>query len=645
MLRTLLTLLILAVCFSVLSAAPSPLQKVPVTKPLSLGPATQVVRTDAPSLDGVRKPPPRRLDDPIGGAFLGGTTYYDYQHNSTCGKMIGQDASGRIAINWMNGLTEDPLGSRYVYYNVWDPESWSFIYDTVGIRVDASTRAGFVTAAVKDDGFCFPAFHQILTEDGHSAAAIDYIVYIDAFTTVEIPYLGEMEIIFPHIAIDTSGHLHTVNTDYGSYRVYYADGEPIFDASGFGIDIEWSEFQLVDTSNFMGPDIAASRHSQRVAIAYLATKAGDLGGLNVYLQVSEDAGENWDDPINVTNFAPPDTDCFNHGGEIPVCNQDTLRPWVDVHVFFDEHDYIHLAWTTSAWFYWNNEGTPGGWTYEFASQIYHWCEDRHEFNIVADGFYGNNGQHEANAYNCQRPNLAVDPLTDYLYCSFQLYDTIQYSSAGYPAADAWVTVSTDNGRTWAVATNVSRTDGGAATPPPGSMSETEITVASRVTEGLLHMQYVIDHDPGANWNGEGSPTLNPVIYQRIPIDSIPISPVIDPCQALRVDSTGYPWDLCGGSSVDDIAAGPPSEFLLYQNYPNPFNPATMIQFDLNRPMTATLKVYNVVGQEVATLLNEEALSAGVHKVNFDASALPSGVYIYRLTSATHAAARKMILLK
>jgi hypothetical protein len=148
MLRTLLTLLTLAVCFSVLYGAPGPLQKVRVMEPVSLGPATEVVARQAPPMSSAYKPPPCRLDDPIGGAFLGGTTYYDYQHNSSCGKMIGEDASGRIAINWMNGLTGDPAGPRYVYYNVWDPESWGFLYDTVGVRVDASARAGFVTAVV-----------------------------------------------------------------------------------------------------------------------------------------------------------------------------------------------------------------------------------------------------------------------------------------------------------------------------------------------------------------------------------------------------------------------------------------------------------------------------------------------------------------
>ena len=73
MLRTFLTFLTLAVCFSLVFAAPGPLQKVPVAEPLRLGPTTEAITTDAPPVSGAYKPPPRRLDDPIGGVFLGGT--------------------------------------------------------------------------------------------------------------------------------------------------------------------------------------------------------------------------------------------------------------------------------------------------------------------------------------------------------------------------------------------------------------------------------------------------------------------------------------------------------------------------------------------------------------------------------------------
>ena len=75
----------------------------------------------------------------------------------------------------------------------------------------------------------------------------------------------------------------------------------------------------------------------------------------------------------------------------------------------------------------------------------------------------------------------------------------------------------------------------------------------------------------------------------------------------------------------------PDEFVLFQNYPNPFNPTTIIQYAINSRQFISLNVYDVLGNEIAILVNEEKPS-GTYEVEFDASNLPSGVYMYRLTS-------------
>ncbi len=87
-----------------------------------------------------------------------------------------------------------------------------------------------------------------------------------------------------------------------------------------------------------------------------------------------------------------------------------------------------------------------------------------------------------------------------------------------------------------------------------------------------------------------------------------------------------------------------SEYKLNQNFPNPFNPSTVISFNLPQSGNATLTVYNVLGQQVATLVNGQ-LNAGTHSVNFDASRLASGVYIYELRAGSFVQQKRMMLVK
>jgi hypothetical protein len=85
-------------------------------------------------------------------------------------------------------------------------------------------------------------------------------------------------------------------------------------------------------------------------------------------------------------------------------------------------------------------------------------------------------------------------------------------------------------------------------------------------------------------------------------------------------------------------------FELKQNYPNPFNPSTVISWQLTTGGHVALKVFDAVGKEVATLV-DETLGAGNHSVGFDASRLSSGVYFYRLSSLTFSETKAMMILK
>ncbi|MFH2141907.1 MAG: T9SS type A sorting domain-containing protein [Bacteroidota bacterium] len=88
----------------------------------------------------------------------------------------------------------------------------------------------------------------------------------------------------------------------------------------------------------------------------------------------------------------------------------------------------------------------------------------------------------------------------------------------------------------------------------------------------------------------------------------------------------------------------PTEFVLYQNYPNPFNPTTQLSYQIPKDGFVNLVVYNTLGQEVAKLVNQHQLS-GKYSVQFNASDLPSGIYLYKIASGSFSKVNKMLLLR
>jgi len=90
--------------------------------------------------------------------------------------------------------------------------------------------------------------------------------------------------------------------------------------------------------------------------------------------------------------------------------------------------------------------------------------------------------------------------------------------------------------------------------------------------------------------------------------------------------------------------GRPTQFKLYDAYPNPFNPSTTIRYALPEPAHVSLIIFNTVGEQVATLV-DDAKAEGYHEVQFDASGLASGVYLYRLTAGSFVETRKLVFVR
>ena len=128
------------------------------------------------------------------------------------------------------------------------------------------------------------------------------------------------------------------------------------------------------------------------------------------------------------------------------------------------------------------------------------------------------------------------------------------------------------------------------------------------------------------------------------------NPTIPPEAGINANAFGYRLkqvDFDGSYSFSEeirVSNLVPAEYSLEQNYPNPFNPLTEINFSLPQTTNVTLKVYDVMGSEVATLL-EDQMEAGKHSVIFNAANISSGVYYYTIVTEKFIQTKKMLLLK
>ncbi len=181
----------------------------------------------------------------------------------------------------------------------------------------------------------------------------------------------------------------------------------------------------------------------------------------------------------------------------------------------------------------------------------------------------------------------------------------------------------------------------------------------------LSKSYNTDRNESSNSNSKQSDTKVWESINFIEGHGNSNSPKFYECTDKTVNSGKYLYrlkqiDIDGGfeySETIEVNLEVPAKFLLSQNYPNPFNPATTIKYTiptpLNPPFTKggntrgvfiTLKVYDILGSEVTTLVNKQQ-SPGNYSVTFNASNLPSGIYFYKLTAGNFTQSRKMILLK
>ena len=206
--------------------------------------------------------------------------------------------------------------------------------------------------------------------------------------------------------------------------------------------------------------------------------------------------------------------------------------------------------------------------------------------------------------------------------SLTVTNTGIYAGTGY----GQIYLTTDQGKDW------SESDNGVG----ASIINALCSVGSNIFAGTNYGIFV-SRDDGLSWTAVDSGLTDtyvcslfangPYLYVGTFMDGVWRRPLTEILTSVKP----------GSNSV-------PASFMLFQNYPNPFNPTTMIGYDVPERSEVTLAVYDVLGRCVGELVNGEKLP-GHYEVTFDASRLPSGVYLYRLQAGSFSETKKLVLVK
>ena len=618
------------------------------------------------------------LDDIVGDTLIVATTYWDQQHNAQVGRMItyypGGDDDDPVAYVVFTKLSStDPNSSRHVAFARVLEDGEGGLEMEGGGQVEWGNRSGYTTLAMHStQNEPYPAFHHRTTTSGDfvNGVGVETIqVGPGFFDLYNQPGYGERPHVWPHAVFGSENYIHVISHDQRPektdpmeityYRwLYDPTSRELNAAMG---DLE-TELLITDDAMNISGDIVTSLDGQKVAIGLTMDRSQTIGEIigegtqwnnDLWVFESLDGGATWDldNPIEVTRHISPDEELFP---DTIAMKGDTLRPHSDCSLVYDGEGKLHAVFTEEKYDAIRDQGY-------YMSRVYHWMlgdDGQPIYTQIADRSEFTVGQPEQWGNLADRPCISYDTDTGRLWCIIRMIssapDTNDRSSTTDKAnGDIYVTASHPGqyfGLLWEKPVNITNTiyteDGGAAAGE--NRSEIDPSMALNCEGDYLHIFYEVDRDPGtgvAPTEAVGEVTENPMVYHRVAkqmlLDIFEENHEWIPNYPLRVDSLGF-WDY--SATVGEQQPLQPDQFDLGQNYPNPFNPSTQIAFNLRAQGHVTLTVYDVLGREVATLLNRK-MNAGDHKVSFFGNDLPSGVYFYKLTSGEHAKVRKMVLMK
>jgi hypothetical protein len=447
----------------------------------------------------------------------------------------------------------------------------------------------------------------------------------------------------PVILVDTSGNFYYICV--ANWGTSPPNGDKLLCLKSTNGGINWNNgvaFALLSKFDDMPMaciDFSNSPYKNNIYVTWTlfdSLQSQDpMDSCYVYFCKSTDAGSSFSNPKRVSPKAGRGFwDIMTPEGPVPCTGKNG-----EIYVCFPYNQQIYVNRSTDGGNTWLNNDIfvstqPGGWMYHYSPVIA--CDI-------------SNSQYSGNVYIC--------------------FSDLRTSSTD---RDIWLVKSTNNGNNWSNPVKVNN-------DTPGHTQDLPWICVDRVT-GYI---WIVFYD-SRNYSGSSvydtyvaRSTNGGNTFQNVKVSNVNSSTMSTPwlgdyigitaynnkVRPVWTTSTGYGTSNIWTALIDTFTIGiqpvnseMPDKFSLYQNYPNPFNPTTKIKFDIPQKtviarsratwqsLMVTLKVFDILGKEIATLVNEQ-LSSGTYEVTFDGSNLPSGIYFYQLKTEKFSETKKLILLK
>jgi hypothetical protein len=473
-------------------------------------------------------------------------------------------------------------------------ENW-FELGEVPLNTVTAGRSGFPSIIGTSTGAAVISNHNNATTPTRSTVFIDDAPFAYDFTNYDPGQSPIGEVIWPLLGILPNDDVVIASSFNSTSPVGFYTNT----LSG-GVFSGW---QFHSGNNAECYDLGVS-DGGKVGLVYIGETVGVDNGDILYKE-SADGGLTWGTPVTVFD-ADESTPDFIGG----------LRG-VNVNFIGEDPAVVFEAgWITSTGYYPTLEAKVGFWSPNINGGVYKVLADS---NNVA--YYEQKGVYDV-MWHLGRPVIGRSQMHDYLFVAFQATSGEYWPGSGAADSTAFFRgmfmYSDDGGDTW--------TDPEQFTPTGTPLLDfRHVSIApvapvepiddDRIT---VHIAMQGDPMPASTANGWG---------------------IMPP--SVTANWYHFTTEITVVGVEDNITV---NSFNLEQNYPNPFNPSTTINYSLAERSAVSLKVYDVLGNEVANLVNTTQ-EAGSHSINFDASKLSSGLYIYTLNTGNFTSSKKMMLLK